>query len=150
MISDFWPRNTNYRVVPGQTLIAFCVVIARDLITNDRVGLKRTEPMGKARRNPELLAILRGERLSDPPAISRRTTPDVDGDVIKGAGGATYELALRMRFALEMKTADRARLCASGLVVLDKYPISAAAREAVRAESLREITALVPDVAGSQ
>src|SRR5580698_7000500 len=52
--------------------------------------------MGKPRRHPQHMVVLLGERGTHPAPEGRRTAPDVDRDVVHGAGHDPDELPLRL------------------------------------------------------
>ena len=96
--------------VPAHPTIRGAVVIVGAFVADLGVGLQRHEPMGKAFRHPELLAIFETEFHTHPLPIAGGPTPDIDGHIIKRTAPAPDQFGLRMRGRLKVQSAYCANL----------------------------------------
>src|SRR6185312_15439840 len=101
------PIDRKVRIVPGDAKIVAWRVITRHLVKDLGVRFERAEPMCKADRDQQLLAVLGRQLLGNPTAITRRRAPQIDRDIENTPAQHTDKLVLRGRWSLKMESPQR-------------------------------------------
>ena len=104
-------RSRSRRVRPP-------VVRRGDLVDHLGVRLERAVAVQEARRDPELLPVLRAQHGADMPAVGRRAAPDIDRDVPDRAAHHAHQLALRVRRDLQCSPRTTPRSADTRVIVL--------------------------------
>ena len=112
------PVDGDIGIIPGNAAIRFRRIKAGDLVGNFGIRLQRTEAVGEALRDQQLLPVFRTQGHADPLAKGRGAMTDIDRNVKDRAANDPDQLVLTMGRDLEMQTAQGAGGRRQGVVVL--------------------------------
>ena len=138
------PVDRERRVVPDESAVACRGIEFVDLVGDHGVGLERAEPVGKAARNEQLLAVPRR-------SASRRPSGRRSASRTRRSTATSYTLPCKTRTSLacaarrqlEMQAADGAAPGRIGLVVLHERRANPDFRKSLSVVALDEIAARV-------